>query len=530
MKNIESKNFKTNLNLFLYFYSIITILCYNLFFWEQILLASNFTIAINIFLIILFAFIAFLSLVCVRYTTKAILITITTINSFCIYFINNYHIAIDQDMIINALKTDISEFSELFNWKIVLFVILFGILPSLAIAKIEIVYRKFWNEVKIRIISCSILALIAIIVSASQYKKLSISMRENKSNFGYLVPRNYLNSILKIYKSTIKENKEVTSIGDDLVIKNNKPRLVVLVVGETARRKNFSLYGYSRQTNPLLQKRELLIINNATSCGTSTQISVPCMLSHLSRNEYINKKENYQFLPKILEKNGIKVLYKDNNFGGCYKTCEGVETIATQQESDKKLCNDNGCYDGLLLKNLQQYIKKNQSDNIFIVLHQNGSHGPRYNKRYPNEFEKFKPICQNSDISSCAESELINAYDNTILYTDYFLDKLIDLVEKSGMISTVIYASDHGESLGENGVFLHGFPYNFAPNVQKEIPFIIWTSKEFDEVKNIDRKRISERKESSHDNIFHTVLGAFSAETELYDEELDVFANDGNKK
>jgi lipid A ethanolaminephosphotransferase len=268
----------------------------------------------------------------------------------------------------------------------------------------------------------------------------------------------------------------------------------------------------------MLAKEGVIALQNTTSCGVSTRVSVPCMFSHISRNEFAQKQAEYEFLPKVLAKKGVSVLYKDNNFGGCFGTCKGTFHTSTVHDKHQKFCSTGECVDGILLEGLDDYIKQNQNNNIFIVLHQNGSHGPRYNKRYPLDFEVFKPTCNNNDVSKCSQEELVNAYDNTILYADFIIYSAIQIDKKSNIPSAVIYVSDHGESLGENGIYLHGFPYFIAPKEQKEIPFIIWMSDDFKKGKNFEQKQ-----SYSHDNIFHSILGAFGVKTKLYDKNLDIF-------
>jgi lipid A ethanolaminephosphotransferase len=158
---------------------------------------------------------------------------------------------------------------------------------------------------------------------------------------------------------------------------------------------------------------------------------------------------------------------------------------------------------------------------ILVVLHTKGSHGPSYNTQYPPKFEKYTPVCKSVELSKCSNEELINAYDNTIFYTDYFINKTINILKNLKNIpSMLIYASDHGESLGEYGLYLHGTPYSIAPDYQTKIPFMIWLSAEFKNQKNISS--MVQKKSHSHENIFHTIIGAYEMQTKIYKPNLDI--------
>jgi lipid A ethanolaminephosphotransferase len=433
---------------------------------------------------------------------------------------NIYNVPIDKGMVLNVFATDANEATDLLNLKLILYVTFLGIVPSILIFKTKIVYKNVVKEVVYRVVFSMGLLVIILILAGVQYRQISTFVRTTKNNFDYLLPRNYLWSLIKITKGLREMNQELIIIGNDIKIEDDNT-LVIIAVGETARKANFSLYGYKRDTNPLLKNDNVLTLKNTSSCGTATKISLPCMFSHLRRSEFIRNNKNYEFLPTLLARSGVDVLYKDNNFGGCKDTCNNTESISTINLKSQEFCSSGECVDGILLDKLEKYII-NHNNNTMIVLHQNGSHGPRYNKRYPKEFEKFTPVCTNSDVSKCTQEELINAYDNTILYTDNFLHNIIKIAQENKRPTVIIYISDHGESLGENNIYLHGFPYLLAPKEQKEIPFIVWMSESFKKKHNINNNCFN-KKNYSHDNLFHSVLGTFNAKTELYNKELDIF-------
>ncbi len=179
-----------------------------------------------------------------------------------------------------------------------------------------------------------------------------------------------------------------------------------------------------------------------------------------------------------------------------------------------------------MLNDLQSYLNKLNGDAV-IVLHQKGSHGPAYYLRYPNSFEKFKPVCTTSELQQCSQEEIVNAYDNTILYTDYVLAKVIDFLQNnSNKFDTgMLYVSDHGESLGENNLYLHGSPYAIAPKNQTHIPMLVWLSEGFRQRSQIDWQCLQQHKNDvySHYHIFHSVLGLLEVETQVYHQGLDLF-------
>jgi lipid A ethanolaminephosphotransferase len=302
-----------------------------------------------------------------------------------------------------------------------------------------------------------------------------------------------------------------------------KPKLIVLVVCESARASNFSLNGYPKPTNPLLTKRDdLFSFKNVYSCGTETTVSVPCMFSHLPRERFnLAKANENENLLDILKRTGIEILWRDND-SGCKQVCNRVNVDDFNDQKIQPYCNDFECHDEVLLYQLENYIQKQPTDRL-IVLHKKGNHGPAYYKRYPKNFEVFQPICTSNELQDCSNEAITNTYDNIIVYTDYFLNELISILEKHNKQydTAMLYISDHGESLGERGIYLHAMPYFIAPIEQIHIPFIMWFSESFD----IDRQHLSQilNKKLSHDNLFHSILGLYAINTNLYDKNLDLF-------
>jgi lipid A ethanolaminephosphotransferase len=176
-----------------------------------------------------------------------------------------------------------------------------------------------------------------------------------------------------------------------------------------------------------------------------------------------------------------------------------------------------------MLHGLQAYLDGHPSGDILIVLHQMGSHGPAYHKRYPPAFRTFAPTCESSQLDACTEAEIGNTYDNTIRYTDHFLAEVIELLRANDarFETAMVYLSDHGESLGEAGLYLHGLPYLIAPDTQTHVPLILWFGSNNRDV-DVDAVRQLRDLPLSHDNLFHTLLGLFEVGTEIYDADKDI--------
>lgn len=534
MQKIKSLKLECKSLSFLLIYSLFNLVFYNIFFWKKIFTiltfdVSSILLAITFILLVFTIFLSFFSLIFNKYTLKPLAILFVICNGAAFYFISQYGISIDKAMLINVLETDRKEATDLLNYKMLGYFIILIVIPSYLIIKTKISYEKFLKEFVKTLGLCLGVFLLTLMLVIFQYRQVSTFIRESRPILGYLIPNSYVTSVIKIIKMHFKHDAKIIPIDPEAsILKKDKNILVVLVIGETARAKNFSLYDYERKTNPLLEKDNILVVPNTSSCGTSTAASLPCIFSFLGRDNFTRSAKLYEPFTSFIAKFGVNVLWLGNNSGGCKGMCSNVATESFLLSKDQKFCSADGCVDGVMLPALEKYIKQN--GNGLIVLHQNGSHGPRYNHRYPKEFEVFKPVCDRSDVSKCSSEELVNAYDNTILYTDYFLHEVIREISKNSKIPAVlIYASDHGESLGENGIYLHGFPYAFAPKEQKTIPFIIWTSDAFKKQNKIG-VCLDNNKSYSHDNIFHSIVGIFGIHTKVYNKKLDIFSPDNCKK
>jgi lipid A ethanolaminephosphotransferase len=349
-----------------------------------------------------------------------------------------------------------------------------------------------------------------------------------------VVPSNYLAaSAGYLREQVVTAQKPFLKIGEDAKLAGDWAQhphksLTVLVVGESARAENFGILGYNRDTTPELQKEEgLLSFTDVHSCGTETAVSVPCMFSNMGRKDYnATTVKSQEGLLDVLKRAGLEVIWRDNQ-SGCKGTCDRVTLQDVSNLKDPQLCANNECRDEILLQGLQNFIDHLDKDTV-LVLHQMGSHGPEYFKRYPQAFEKFTPVCQSKALDNCSRESIVNGYDNTLLYTDHVLASLIDILRSNqDKVDTgMLYISDHGESLGEYNLFLHGTPYLLAPDQQKHVPMFAWFSDNYRQSFAVDNDCMKNRRDAplSQDNLFHSMLGLLRVRTKVYDPALDMFA------
>ena len=469
-----------------------------------------------------------LSLFCYRHTIKPVIIGVLMVSAFAAYFMDSYNAVLDSAMITNAVNTDVAETLDLLSFKLLLYVLFLGVLPSFAIYKAKLTFASRWQEIvsRIKLVGVVTLSIAAALFVYSDY--YSSFLREHKALRLYSNPNYYVYSAGKFMTDQFERGSlPFKALGKDAHIPEaDKDReLIIFVVGETARADHFSLNGYDRETNPLLKQEALVSFTNFWSCGTSTAISVPCMFSQLTAKEF-NKNQALatENALDILAHGDANVLWLDNN-----SDSKGVAVRVPYENYKSSEINpvcDTECRDVGMLSKLQGYIDAQKQGDIAIVLHQFGQHGPAYYKRYPAEFEKFTPVCKTNQLEDCSAEELNNAYDNAVLYTDYFLSRTIALLKQNNteFETAMFYVSDHGESLGENGLYLHGLPNLIAPDAQRHVPAIIWLGKAYEHAGMSALLEKRDRK-FSHDNVFHTLLGFFEIISKDYDKTLDILRN-----
>lgn len=470
-------------------------------------------------LCLVFCFVSF------KYLLKPALITLTFISAMIFYGTWSYGVVFDYGMVQNSVETNSAELLSYINAELLCVLVLTGLLPCYLIYRTDIDYQSWYLELLARtrlVIICST-ALAAILLAF--YQDYAAVARTNKQLQTFIIPTQYLSSGFNYAKHHYYDQQLTFSTLDPNPkdISPNEKEVLVIVVGETARAKNFSLNGYQVATNQHTQAEGVTSFKYMYSCGTATAVSVPCMFSSLSRNEFDRgKADHQQNLLDLVSLAGVDVLWLDNN--GCKNVCDRVATISIEQDQTSPLCDGEYCQDEILLPHLANKLANLSSNKTIIVLHLMGSHGPTYFKRYPEQHKLFSPDCPRSDIQNCSEQELINTYDNTIAYTDFVLGKVIEQLKTLGADhrKSMVYVSDHGESLGESGAYLHGFPYAFAPKEQKHIPMLVWREqdREFDQCLKGKAQTLS----YSHDHFYHSILGLLSIQSSTYQPNLDIFS------
>jgi len=458
------------------------------------------------------------------------------------HYMLTYHVVMDPTMMANALQTDSSEVQDLLSWRMLFNVLWVVALPAWALWRVRLVAAPALSQAWRNLLLLLIVAAVAGAGAFAMNRQLAPLMRNN------VHLRYMMNPLASIYSTTATVIKPVFAHSRKLVpitggaalgpsyANQARPPLFVLVVGETARADHFSLNGYARNTTPELAARHVLSYRDVRSCGTNTLASVPCMFSPFGKEAFEAREDDFENLMDVLQASGLAVFWLDNQAGGCKGVCDRVPHASAFDRLDpalkSTLCDADECLDEVMLRGLDERIAAlpadRRSKGIVLVLHQMGSHGPAYYKRSSADMKHFMPECRTNALAECSHSELINGYDNSIAYTDRFLGRTIDWLKgKSRKFDpSLLYVSDHGESLGEYGLFLHGVPYGFAPDVQKRVPMVTWFGDGMTERSRLSRSCMEAGldKPLTHDNLYHTVLGLLDVRTPTYRPSLDALA------
>lgn len=480
------------------------------------------------------AFNLVLTFVAFRRVLKPVLVVLFVAGAGAAYFMNQYGVLIDVGMLRNTAETNPAEVRDLLSLKLGVYILLLGVVPSLLLYKTPIKFRVWYRELFGKFVASIACVALLGVVALLNYQGLASLFRNHHEIRLMLVPSNVVGASFGYVGEQLgTATKPFVKIGEDAQRdpawqQHARKSLTVLVVGESARAQNFGLLGYSRDTTPQLSKEQgLIAFSDFHSCGTETAVSVPCMFSGFTRDEYkASKAKSQEGLLDVLQRAGLSVHWRDNQ-SGCKGTCDRVQFEDVSNTKGSPLCTDSECHDEILLQGLASMIDNLQQDTV-LVLHQMGSHGPEYFKRYPMQFERFTPVCLSNALNQCSEQSIINAYDNTLVYTDHVLASLIDILRsKQDKVDTaMLYLSDHGESLGEYNLFLHGTPYMLAPEQQKHVPMLAWFSDSYRQDFAVDTDCLNEERDQplSQDNLFHSMLGLLQVRTAVYDQQLDMFA------
>lgn len=471
-------------------------------------------------LLIVFSFLALPKLL------KPILIIITLTSALVFYASLNYGTVFDYGMIQNSVETDQGEALSYVNFQALITFLLVGVLPTLFIAATKLTPLSIGRAIvsRLRLIAAAFAVLLTLVFFF--YQDYAAVGRNNSHLKKIINPTQYIYSGVKYVKHNYFDSEIPFKTLDSSPTLNTpkEKEVMVIMLGETARAQNFASNGYSKATNQYTAPYTMTSFEHMYSCGTATAVSVPCMFSSMTRDNFERRQaDKQQNVIDIAQLAGFDVQWISNN--GCKNVCDRVPTINIDLDQPNPLCDGHYCQDEILLTPLAKKLANLQREKTLMVLHMMGSHGPTYYKRYPNSHQKFTPDCQRSDIQNCSQEQPVNTYDNTIAYTDFVISKVVAQLDSLApqYKTSMLYVSDHGESLGESGVYLHGLPYSFSPVEQRHIPMLLWSSNQRHSNACISRR--ARQQEFSHDNLFHSLLGWLSISSSAYQSELDIFAN-----
>lgn len=467
-----------------------------------------------------------------RRTARPVLTVLLLVSAAAAYYMGRYTIYLDADMVRNVLHTDARESSELLTPALLPTLLLYGVLPSMLLWRVRLKRRPWLRALAIRGAWLFAAAAVAAGSALLSFQDLSALMRNHRELRHLITPGNWLVSLAVTLSDPApgRGHNVRTPVGADARVATRpagaRPRVLVLVVGETLRAQNWGLNGYARQTTPELARIDPVNFAYVTACGTSTEVSLPCMFSPYGRARYDKQRiDGSESVLHVLDHAGIATQWRDNQ-SGCKGVCSGLPFVAFQRGKGGRGCAGESCLDEIMLDGLAGEIARQPGDMV-VVLHQLGNHGPSYHRRYPLRLRRYAPTCDSDDLGDCTRQEIVNSYDNAVLYTDEFLARTIHLLSTQDTHdAALIFVSDHGESLGEHGLYLHGLPYAIAPETQTRVPIVAWLSPELSAAHGIDTAclRARARLPASHDNLFHSLLGLMDVRTSAYVPDLDLFA------
>ncbi len=475
-----------------------------------------------------------------RFSVKPLLAAMTVVTACATYFMQAYGVFLDPSMISNVMRTDVAEARELLSWSLLAHLLVYAALPLAVLWRVCVQRPPVLGATLRRLLGLGLAAGLFVAALLSVYQPFSSLMRNNKEMRYLVTPANAIWSVGAVAAAQLKgAAKPRQPIGLDatpgprMVARSQagaRPLVVVVVVGETARAANWGLSGYARQTTPQLARLPVINVPDVTACGTNTETSVPCLFAPVGRRDYDeNRIHGSESLMHVLARAGVAVHWRDNQ-SGCKGVCDGVPQDDVVSFNPAGLCAEGRCMDEGLLAGMDARLQAlpTKGGTQVWVLHMLGNHGPSYFRRYPAAFAQFKPACEKDDLHLCSQAEIVNAYDNALLYTDHVLTSLVGKLQAaSGAVdSALLFVSDHGESLGENNLYLHGLPYAIAPDVQKKVPMVMWFSPGLSSGSHATLDLACLRRQAqlpvAHDHLFHTVLGLVDVKTALREPAWDL--------
>jgi lipid A ethanolaminephosphotransferase len=515
----------------------------NLALWQELALNTPLLVWRNALSVLSFAVTvaaltgAVLSLLAWRWTLKPLVAVLMLITAVSTYFMLYYRVVMDAPALSNLAQTDLRELHDWFSVPMVLFVIFLALLPAAWLLNRPLQRMNLASQAAFNAIAFASFLTVALATGWTVHPQVRSADAEHP-DWRHLV--NPLNTVAALaywaVQPPARPGASTQAIGQDVARgpsyhSHYKPALLLLIVGESARSDHFSLNGYKRVTNPKLAQEDVVSFRQVVACNTSTAAALPCMFSHLGKDQFERRGVAYQNLLDVLQTAGLGVLWLENQYG-CAGVCTRVAQFDTSRLTVEGLCTSGECQDEVMLLNLTERLaalpEAQRNNGIVVVMHAMGSHGPAYDSRSVEAYKRFKPECNTNLLQDCSHESVVNAYDNSLVYTDHLVSESIQWLkgQSSKFTTSLMYVSDHGQSLGENRQYLHGAPVGTAPAAQKNVPWIAWLS-----ATQQARGRISLpcmkthlNDPLSHDNLFHSVLGLLDIRTQIYNKELDVFA------
>jgi lipid A ethanolaminephosphotransferase len=520
----------------------------NLPLWQRVFalddtLTHRFVLLAGLGLVVAAATAALLSLLAWPRVFRPAATVLVLVAAFNIHFMWQYGVVMDPTMLANVAHTDVREVRDLLSLHLLGTVLLVAGPPLWWLWHRPVLSRVWWSQTGRNLAGMAMGLLVVVGAGLATYQGLASLMRNHKDVRYMINPLNSVYAATRVAADQLpRQVRALQPVGEDAALgvsyaAQARPRLLMLVVGETARAQNWGLNGYARNTTPALRRWQqqggLVNFPQVSACGTNTHVSLPCIFSPLTREQGGDKTPTQENLLDVLQRAGLAVLWLDNQ-SGCKGVCERVPNASTRELQLPGLCADGECFDEAMLSGLDERIAAldpvRRARGVVLVLHQMGSHGPAYAKRTPAERKPFLPECTSNTLSACAPDQLVNAYDNTIAYTDHFLDQSLQWLQqqaKAGHYDTgLVYVSDHGESLGEGGLYLHGIPFAFAPEQQTRVPMVVWLSPALQQSSGVRADCLRQRAAEplSHDHVFHTMLGVMDVSTQVRENALDAMA------
>lgn len=504
---------------------------HNLTFWSRLsaVFPDSLRLLASFGLAIFVAQMFLIVLISPRWLLRPVLVFLLILGAVSSFYQDVLGATVDREMIQNAITTTVTESKHLITLPFALHVLIYGLIPAAFVLWVPIRRAPMVQAAMGWVLALVLYAAIFVGTILSDAKNLMSAGREHQEVIVAIQPFTPARAIYRYSKMVMKKPTVVADLGRDakpgpFLAAATKPILMVVWAGETARAQNWGMNGYARDTSPELHKRGVVNFSDVTACGTSTAVSLPCMFSHLTREEYsYDGGLSSENLLDVLAHAGFKVEWWDNNTGDKDIPIRQTSHMMTDR-TDPAYCARGECIDGVFLKLIQERADT-ITQNTVLVLHQIGSHGPSYFLRYPEEQAVFAPACATPEVAKCSTDELTNAYDNTLLYTDWVMAQSIDILNATDrVLPMMFYASDHGESLGENGLYLHGAPWFMAPDEQTKVPMVLWMADRYQTALGVATDCVAKQAAAplAHDNMFSSLLGLADVQTTVRDPALDI--------